>query len=213
MQDLAEPRVPKSVKNAQMISHGDDSAIMAIFSDEFIKNEFESDKQGKAIYDRFIQISLEYPGNNLTSFSYRFRPEEWRNEWTERFPRQWEAFQAQKEQVPDGMPVELWAPLDKRRVLELKSMRIHTVEQIAALTDATGPNMGLDWRKLRDMAKATLEPNVGVVQVSRLTRENEDLKNKMEVLERQIASLGQAKTEDAQPRRGRPPKQVSTEAA
>jgi hypothetical protein len=149
----------------------------------------------------------------LTNFAVRFRPDDCNNQWTERFPRQWEAFKSQKVQVPDGAPIETWPPLDKGRVFFLKSMNIHTVEQIAALTDMTGPNIGMDWRKLRDMAIATIKPSEGLAAVSKLTRENEDLKEQMQVLQNQVqqlASLNAVDDLDALPKkRGRKPKQLT----
>jgi len=217
--DLTAARIPKNVKNGEMLSHGDDSTVLATFSDEYIPNEFQTENQGKVVYDHFIQITLEYPGNNLSNFMYRFRPEEaGSSQWPKRFPRQWEAFKNQREQIPDGTPVEHWPPLDKKRVLELKAAKIYTVEQIASLTDMTGPNMGLDWRKLRDLAIAFVKPNEALVQTAKLSKENEDLKNKMEVMERQLSQLSQGKdltpvTLEEKPKRGRKPKQVETQAA
>lgn len=216
--DLAPARIPKNVKNGQMVSHGDDSTILATFSDEYVKNEFRSETEGTVIYDHFHQITLEYPGNNLNNFSYRFRPEEAKtSQWPQRFPNQWEAFKNQQEQVPDGTPVELWPPLDKRRVLELKAMRIYTVEQIAATTDVTGPNMGMEWRKLRDQAKAFLEPNLALAELSKIRRENEDQAEQIELLQRQVSALAQGKSvEDStsvslEKKRG--PKPKTTQAA
>lgn len=215
--ELAQARIPKNVKNGQMVYHGDDSTILAIFSDEYVENEFQTEKQARVIYDHFYQISLEYPGNNLASFKYRFRPDEVdTSQWPQRFPRQWDAFKNQKEQVPDGTPIELWPPLSKQRCLELKAMKIHTIEQVAGLTDMTGPNMGMDWRKLRDMAIATTKPNEATAQIAKVSSENQELKNKMEVMERQLAQLSQNKPQEIsedKPRRGRKPKTVETQAA
>ena len=200
--DLAAPRIPKTVKNAEVISHGDDSTVIATFSDSHVKNEYRSENEGRAIYDHYIEVNLVFAGNNLNTYAYRFTKEDGEkgNEWTQRFPRQWDAFLAQKEQVPDGMPIEIWAPLDKHRVMLLKAMRIHTVEQIAGMTDQTGPNMGLDWRKLRDMAKATLSPADGAVEISKLTRMVEDLKNQLEAYQKQPI---QTEPQEEPKRRGR----------
>jgi hypothetical protein len=199
--DIIDPnsRVPKNVKNGQMIQMGDDTTVIATFDDDFIKNEHQSDLQGRTVYDHYIQITIEYPGNNLGNYKERFTPEQGEigNQWTERFSGQWKRFKLQKEQVPDGTPIELWPPLDKRRVLELKAMKIHTVEQISNLSDQLGPNVGLDWRKLRDMAQATLRPEVGQATISKLNRENEDLKARTEALEAQIASIMQAKADNS----------------
>lgn len=214
MQELAEPRIPKNVKNGQMVSYGDDSAVMATFSEEFVKNDYKSEVEGRAIYEKRIQVLLEYPGNNLSNFVARFSEEEGEkgNQWTERFPGQWRAFKAQKTQMPDGMPVEIWSPLDKGRVFSLKAMNIHTVEQIAALTDMTGPNIGMDWRKLQTMAKATIEPNESLVAISKMARENDDLKSQMEVLQNQVqqlASLGTVDHDALLKKNGRKPKQLT----
>lgn len=223
--DLAEARIPKNVKNAQILSHGDDSTIMATFSDEYVLNEYQTDSTGKATYDHFYQITLEFPGNNLFTSIHRFRPtEEHSSQWPQRFARQWEAFKNQREQVNEGTPIEIWPPMDKKRVLEYKAGKIHTVEQIAALTDMTGPNLGLDWRKMRDMAVAYLEPNKALAEVAKVSKENETLKNQMEVMQRQLSAMASAEgssaenltsvsLEEDKPRRGRPPKTVATQAA
>lgn len=216
METLATAKLPPNPKNGTMASYGDDSAIMATFDDDFVINEFRTEQEGKTIYDHFICIRLEYPGNNLSDFRYRFRPEEGvkGNRWTERFAGQWKAFQAQKEQLPEGTPIELWPLLDKKRVLEFKAMRLHTIEQIAALTDQTGPNMGLDWRKLRDMATAYLNPAISQVTISKLNHENNDLKNRLQVLENQLSSIATNSASvplaDPPKRRGRPPRQEIT---
>lgn len=222
--DLAPARVPMNVKNGDLVSYGDDSTVLATFSDEYIKNEYRSDTEGTVIYDHFYQIMLEYPGNNLQNFIHRFSPNEEKNsQWPRRFARQWEAFKNQREQVPEGTPIEHWPPIDKKRVLELKAMKIYTVEQIAALSDIHGENMGLDWRKLRDLAKATVEPNVALAEIAKVKRENEDLHLKMDSMQRQLSALASAQGKHADdltsvsleetPRRGRPPKQAETQAA
>jgi len=192
--DLALARLPDNVKNGDMASYGSDKTIMAIFSEEVIKNDYKSDAEGRPIYDVRIQLELQYPGDNTKNNKIQFSPEEGDrgNIWTQRFARQWAAFKAQKEQVPDGRPVETWAVLDKKRVMELKGMGYHTIEQVAAMTDMNGPKMGLDWRKLRDQAIATLKPEEGAVAISKLTLENEELKNRLDAMEKQMQSLAQA---------------------
>lgn len=218
MDNLAIAKLPPNPKNGTMASYGDDSAVMATFEDEFVKNEYRSETEGKPAYDHMICISLEYPGNNLNTYKYRFFPHDTghNNQWIHRFPRQWEAFKAQKEQIPDGTPIEMWPPLDKKRVFELKGIKIFTVEQLAALTDATGPNIGLDWRKMRDQANAFLKPEVSQVMISKLTREKEDQEARIRALEAQLSGLTNLTSvplAETPKRRGRPPRQEPTKAA
>lgn len=215
---FAAPKIAPTFKPVQMASYGDDSAVMARFDDDMVKNEYRSSTEGRVVYDHMIRVDLEYPGNNLSTYSYRFSPEEGQkgNQWTQRFPRQWQAFLDQKEQVPDGTPIEMWPPLDKKRVFEMKAMKIFTVEQVAALTDTTGPNMGLEWRKMRDMAIAYLKPEVGQAALAKLTREKEDQETRIRVLEAQLSQLANSTSvplEDPPKRRGRKPRTEETQAA
>lgn len=202
MDNLAVATLPPNPANGTMASYGSDKTIMATFSEEVIKNEYKSNEQGRPIYDSFVQIELQYPGDNTKNFKKTFTMEDGDkgNIWTQRFPRQWAAFKSQHEQVPDGRPVETWAVLDKKRTMELKGMGYHTIEQVAAMTDMNGPKMGLDWRKLRDQAIATMKPEDGAVAISKLTQENEDLKNRLDTMEKQMQNLAtlSSKSTDAE---------------
>lgn len=220
MENLAVARLSPKFVPVQTASFGDDSGIYATFDDDFVKNEFQSEMQGRAVFDHYFVIELQYPGDSTKTFKYRFSETEAErgNQWTNRFAKQWSAFRNAKEQTPDGTPIEMWPPLDKKRVFELKANRIFTIEQIAAMTDATGPNLGMDWRKLRDQAQAFLNPAVSTVQVSKLTRENEDLQDRLRIMEQQVSVLSQGRSFsenvtalDAPKRRGPKPKIQSTE--
>lgn len=216
MENLAAARLSEKFRPVQTASFGDDSGVLAMFDDEFVPNEFKSEQEGRVIYEHYFCIELQWPGDNTKSYKCRFSRAEGErgNKWTQRFPRQWEAFRNSQEQVPDGTPIELWPPLDKKRVFELKAAKIFTVEQIAALTDSTGPTIGMEWRKIRDQAQAFLNPAASAVQVSKLARENEDLRHKMEAMQHQLTSLSNVTPLlHEKKKRGPKPKIKSTEAA
>lgn len=164
------------------VIYGDDTSLYAEFYDEEIYNTFRSDAEGRAIFDRVVYCKIIFPADRLKTFieKVKMNDDNFGPSHPRRFPRQWAAYQAQHEQVPDGMPLEQWPPMTKQRVRELKSMHIHTVEAVAALTDQNGPNIGMDWRKLRDMAKATLKPNEAAKEISALTQKIEELTAKVE---------------------------------
>lgn len=193
MDNLAQARLSPKFKAVQTASYGDDSGVLAIFDDEFIKNEFKSNMEGRAVFDHYYSVELQWPGDNTKTFKYTFPITQTKNEYIERFPNQWAAFRNATEQVPDGTPIEMWPPLDKKRVFELKANKIHTVEQIAVLTDQTGPTLGIEWRKMRDQAIATLNPSASLAQVSRLQGENEQLKRDQEIMKQQIEALMQGR--------------------
>lgn len=184
MDSLVSPQFLHNPKaSVSTVGYGDDTGIHAKFDDEFVKNEYRSEMEGRAVFDHYFVIELEWPGDNTKTFKYRFSKEKTKNEWTQRFSHQWSAFCESKEQSQEGTPIEVWPPLDKKRVFELKANKISTVEQIAALTDATGPTLGLEWRKMRDQAQAFLNPHASVAQVSKLMREKEDLERRLALLE------------------------------
>lgn len=226
MDNLAVARLSEKFKPVQTASYGDDSGVLATFDDEFVKNEFKSEIEGRVVYDHYYMVELQWPGDNTKSFKYRFPITQTHNEYIERFPRQWEAFKNSTQQIPDGTPIEMWPPLDKKRVFELKANKIYTIEQIAALTDANGPvALGLDWRKMRDQAQAYLNPSASAAQLSKLMHENEDKDRRMKILEEKIAALSGAGSSAVIPytpepiaqltpkKRGPKPKLHSTEAA
>lgn len=189
--DLASPQFLHNPKaSVSTVGYGDDKGVHAQFDDEFVKNDFKSETEGRVVYDQYYSIELQWPGDNTKTFKHRFPITQTKNEWIERFAHQWDAFKNSKAQTPEGTPVEMWPPMDKKRVFELKANKIFTVEQIASLTDATGPVLGLDWRKLRDQATAFLNPAESNVQLSKLMRENEDMKHQMEAMQQQLASMG-----------------------
>jgi hypothetical protein len=209
--ELAQPQFLHNPRaNVSTVGYGDDKGAHVIFDDEFVKNEYKSEHEGRAVFDHYYVMEMQWPGDNTKSFKFRFPPTQTKNEYTERFPRQWEAFKNATTQSQDGTPIEVWPPLDKKRVFELKANRIFTVEQIASLTDQTGPNIGLDWRKMRDQAEAFLNPAASSVQVSKLTRENEDMKHEMEAMKQQLAAL--SGVEPTKKKRGPKPK-IITQAA
>lgn len=212
--DLAQPQFLHNPKaSVSTVGYGDDKGVHAQFDDEFVKNEFRSEHEGRAVYDQFYCVELQWPGDNTKTFKHRFPITQTQNEWIERFSRQWEAFKNSKEQTPDGTPIELWPPLDKKRVFELKANKIYTVEQIAGLTDATGPVIGMEWRKMRDQANAFLHPEISTVQLSKLSRENEDLKHQMEAMQQQLAALSNGNVAPIKKKRGPNKPKDQSEAA
>lgn len=163
------------------VIYGDDRQLFAEFSDEEVYNKPKSDQAGRAVFDTVVYCNIIFPGDRTKTFKEKIKmaDDEFGPSHPNRFPKQWAAYQAQHEQTPDGMPIEQWPPMSKARIRELKGMHFHTVEQIANLTDMTGPAIGLDWRQMRDMAIATLKPAEGAVEISRLHKQLADLQAQM----------------------------------
>lgn len=184
------------------VIYGDDRQLFAEFTDEEIHNKPKSDQLGRAVFDTVVYCNIIFPGDRTKTFKEKVKmaDDEFGPSHPNRFPKQWAAYLAQHEQTPDGMAIEQWPPMSKARVRELKGMHIHTVEQIAALTDMTGPNIGMDWRNLRDMAIATLKPAEGAVEISKLHKQLADLQAQMSAMVAAQASHKETKAADGDKR-------------
>lgn len=111
-----------------------------------------------------------------------------------RWPEQWRAYQEGREQVSDGMPLDMLFPGNPEIVSTLKANHIHTIEHLAEMKDGNKFAFALP---LQQKAQKFLE--------SRKDNAVPAMQAQMEALLREVAEL---RAEKDQPRRGpgRPPK-------
>lgn len=197
-------------KNGEMASYGNDSGLHVTFYQEKVYMGFESEKQGKPVYEWRPYVHIITPGAK-TDMKRPVRefgiPGSGIPSDPERFPRQWQAFKNQQEQAQSGMPLEEWSPLPRQFVEEFKASRIHSVEQLAALHDGNANGMPLEWRKWRDKAVAWLKSAEDKAPMLALQSENDTLKSDMAALKEQMALLLQGQGPLPEKRKpGRPPK-------
>lgn len=195
-------------------SYGDDSSVWAEFYHKPIKQEYESQQQGRPIYKDVAYLLITFPGDRTKTWDQPVKMMSDQNGPSdpERFPRQWKAFQSQQEQIPDGTPLTEFAAFSRSRVMELKAMNIHTIEQFAKVPDGQIESLGLGARKERDLCRNSLDKSASLAQVVKLESENEVLKADLSLLQQQVKELGSMmRSSDEQPvaaRRGRPPKAI-----
>ncbi len=201
----APTRIPQ--RNGEAVSYGNDEGLYAVFYMERVHLTFESEKQGKPVYeDRpYIHIvtssksDIRRPVRHVAQFGQPPDPE--------RFPRQWQAFQNKQEQAQTGTPLEEWPPLPRGMVEEFKACRIHTVEQLGTVHDGMANNMPLEWRKWRDKAVQWLEQARSNAPLSALQQENAALKGEMDLIKQQLAALQREPVREENKRGpGRPPR-------
>jgi len=162
-------------------------------------------------YRKVEFISLLIPGDRNTEVHKRVTPAIARQ-----FKGEYEAFKAGVEYQGDGVPLAKLAGilLPIEQVEGLREIRVFTVEQLAGLSDSQCMNrMGM--RALRQKAIDYIESAKSAAPMAKLRDENEALRNRMALLETQIAELASAHkdhgTTDGALRRGRPPKNTQTE--
>lgn len=211
---FAEAQVIKQ-GNSYSVQHGTDNNLFVEFFMEAIHDEEESVKQGRPIYHDREFVKIIPVGDTKTivcrpvdKVGTQATPPD-----NIRWPRQYESFKNQQVQVMDGTPLEHWAPLTKSQVLMYKSANVHTVEQLANVSDTNLHNLGMGARDVREKAIAYLENAKDNSGISVLQKENEELKIQLQATQEQMKAVLErmAKFEkdddENAPRRGRPPKQ------
>jgi len=195
--DFASAQVHKS-GNQLHVTHGDDKGLYVEFVMEAVLHPYKSEQEGRPIYEDVPHVHILFPGDTTKKV---FRPvdlvgSESKPSDPQRWPQQWAAFQAQEAQVQTGTPLTEWPPISKSVALNLKGMGIHTVEQLAEVTDTALTWLGA--RDLRDKAKAWLAASTDGAAVLKLQKENDDLRADIEVLKRQFADLAKPKKAKAE---------------
>ena len=170
-----------SMTSMAMSDDSGDASLFVRFLREPIKDQEESLKEGRPIFREVDFIEIRQPGNKHTSIKRPTRPGD-----KHRFPRHWAAYQEREgQETVVGMPLADWPAVTRSEVEELRFFQIHTVEQLASVTDeVAGKYSGM--HILKDKAKTYLESSGNTAAEQRLVdmeqniaallAENEELK-------------------------------------
>lgn len=222
------------MQHVQVAQYGNDTGMHAEFRTQPVYQEFASKGgtieeegdhgrvikrtvkgAGRPIYKEKVFIYITRPGAKSDIIREVPMDEEGNPEpgdgsypsFPERFPKQWQQFQNKQEQTHSGTPLEMWAPLTKSQVLELKGAKIHTVEQLGSLPDSVLQNIGMmDARALRDKAKAFMDSAEGGAALNQALSTIEQQRIDIESLKAQFAQLAAERSEQPKRGPGRPPK-------
>jgi hypothetical protein len=201
-------------ERGQPVVGGGDGRLWVKFIKKSRRNAFRSEQEGRPIYEPVDYVQIQQPGER----DQLVRPV--REEDMHRFPRQWAAYQADSEQVPDGTPIQMLFPNEPHIVDLLRDLKILTVEQLAQLTEHGISRLGMDGRKYVQRAKGAMDKAENSKEVNKLAHELTDARDRMAVLERantvlqeRLAALEEAREEDEDEpprRRGRKPLRFTT---
>lgn len=149
-----------SATGAQRFRH--DDRLYATFSVKPVFDQFASNEKGRPIYLDRDFITIIVPGDKHSVVMRQARDVD-----IKRFPRQFEAYKAGKEEQQQGTPLGLMPWMSPGRVEEYKFFKIVTVEQLANASDEGGKNfMGFqaDKQKAREYMDAA-NRGVGVQEM------------------------------------------------
>jgi hypothetical protein len=132
------------------VSMGSDARLYVEFYAHSEHQPFKSQEAGRPIYEKRDYIKIIQPGER----------DQMIREVTDldrmRFPRQWQAYANQQEQVPDGTPIAVMFPQDPQICDQMRGLKVHTVEQLAGLGEEGIKRLGMGGRAYVERAKAFL---------------------------------------------------------
>ena len=166
--------------------------VFVQFFTDAVEIKAESEKQGRPIFKDLPHIRKMIPGDSSNVVERVAKEHDMRM-----YPREWEAFQRQQVTGVTGTPLEQWPQVTRAQVKESKYFEVHTVEQMAELSDMSCQRMGMGFSELRTKAKAYLQAAAGTAAQTAQAAENQRLHDEIEALKAQMAEM---------PKRGRPRK-------
>lgn len=146
-----------------------DKALLVRFFHKLVPNEAKSRAEGCAKFDEVEYVSIIKPGHRGGGFETPVRESD-----KIRFPEQYKAFQARREHVQEGTPLEEWPMISRSMAEEYKFYHIHTVEQLALLSDTALSKMGLGALDLQKKARTWLASAKDTALVQRLAVERDE---------------------------------------
>ncbi len=150
---------------------------------EPVKNELASAQEGRPIFRNEERVEIFLPGNPNTMPVQRVNDDH-RNRWA----REYELFRKGLEQTAEGTPIEEWPVVDRAQVMELRSLGIQTIEEIANLSDiACQRAMGL--QGLRVKARVFLDDAAAMALTEQQGAEIDKLRAELASQTRQVDEL------------------------
>ena len=147
-------------------------------------NNFRSEQEGHPVYDDVEYVRIITPGDTRSEVIRAATPQHKRE-----YAAQYAAFKEGITLAPEGSPLEHWPPLTPAQIANFKAVGIHTVEQLAEVSDGNLANLGQGGRTIRERAKAWLEQAGGGAPLDKLIAENEKLKAEAEVTANTIGAM------------------------
>ena len=157
-----------------------DHKLHVTFYTRPVLNAVKSAEAGRRVFDEVDYIKIHTPGSQLCNIDAPITA----GTYLKRFGDKYNKWKAGQKELVSGTPLEAF-PLLLGKVglcAELKAMNIHTVEQLAALSDGNLQGI-MGGNELRRKAEDYIKGTSGTdAMLAKMQKENEDLKAQMNQL-------------------------------
>lgn len=167
---------------------GVDKNMVCMFYTRAVHSPAKSAASGHPVYEDKVFVRIHPPGERLNIVDREVQDHDKR-----RFPMQWNQFNQNKEQAPDGCPIELLYPDYPSVSAMLRANGICTVEQCADLSSHAIESIGMGAQRYVNEAKKYLEQaqkGVGITQMRHeLEQRDREIKVLQQTVEKQAARI------------------------
>lgn len=163
-----------------------DEKLYVKFYRDVVPNDTETKTQGRPIFKEVDCVMIQTPGDLLKCVKRQIYPQD-----QQRFPRQWAAYSAGKEQdEASGTPLAQWPGINRAQVEELAYFKVKTVEQLASVADNVMQKfMGLN--SLRQSARDWLGRAENSKEIVALRNQNTEQAQAIDELKSTVRELSQ----------------------
>jgi hypothetical protein len=132
-----------------------DKNLYVRFFQEAVQNEAASNEAGRPIFDTVDMIEIMYPGRRDTTVGMANH-----QGYKNRFAKQWMQYSKGLAQTVSGTPLSQVSWLTAGQIAEMKAVNIHSVEQLAGMTDNVAAKF-MNHHALKQQAQAFLDQAAG----------------------------------------------------
>lgn len=162
-----------------------DEKLFVRFAMQPVQDDKKSQESGRPVFNDVEYIEIMAPGDRSNIVHRPVRDDD-----KQRFARQWAAWKSGAGEGVSGTPLKEWPGVTRGQVEELAHFRVHTVEQLAGISDGNMQNVG-PLMALRQRARDYLEQAKGQAPLTQMRAELAQRDNVIETLQRQVRELGE----------------------
>ena len=169
-----------------------EASVFVEFYTDALELKYRSEEEGRPIFEDRAFVRLLIPGDTTNQIERVATDAD-----KHKYPKAWARYVAGEKSAEYGTPLEQWPQITRAQMKEAKYFEIHTVENMAGLSDSHLSRLGMGFMDLRNKAKAYLDAAAGTAIATKDAAEKARMQSEIDDLKAQIAEL-------AKPRRGRP---------
>jgi len=167
-----------------IVKYGNDKNLAVFFYRKSVPNALKSQQAGTRFHDEFDYIKMHAPGEQLQVIDRPVVENDKR-----RFPVQWRAYENNRRQIVDGIPIDMLFPSHPGYADNLRSYGVHTVEQCANLSASAMDAIGMGAQDYQNRARDYLEAAKAGANYHKFKAQLDEKERKIKRLEEQVATL------------------------